>query len=203
MSNKARDWAAHYAPMLLTKKGKPDTTARAILVELADHANDQGTNCFPGPAHLEWATGFDQATIKRALLRLERGGLITKDGTKHGAQGYKLELALQRPRTDLQFIEARIAEERRVESYKRSARRRQAKMSGTQSAGHPDAEDVDTIIEEMADHAGMTVTADHARWIYRDVIESASTKPSHPLSYVLNAIREQPHRYRPTVEDTT
>lgn len=198
MSNKARDWAAHYAPMLTTEKGKPDTTARAILVELADHASDQGTNCYPGPAHIEWATGFDQATIKRALLRLERGGLIARDGMKHGNQGYKLAMEQQRPSTDLLFIEARLAEERRVESYKRSARRRRAKVSGTQSAGHPSGEDLDTIIEEMLDHAGITVTADHARQIYTDVIERAGEpQPEHPLSYVLKAIREQPHRYRP------
>lgn len=197
MSNKARDWAAHHAPMLPTESGANDTTARHVLLELADHSNAKTGQCNPGMAHIEWATGYDQATIKRALLRLERGGLISKDGRVSGEQNWKLSTEMQRPRTDLLFIEARIAEQRRVESYKRSSRRRKAKVSGTESAGHPSVEDLDTIIEEMLDHAGVTVTAEHARRIYREVIEGLATPSEHPLPDVLRAIRETPHRYRP------
>lgn len=195
MSNEARDWAAHYAPMPLTDKGKPDITGRAILVELADHADKYGTNCFPGPAHIEWATGAGQYAIKDALRRLERQGLITKDGVKKGVQGWKLALSTTRPRSDLLHIEARMAEERRRESGKRSSRRRKVGVSGELLPGHPDTEDVETIIEEVHDQAGVTVTADHARQIYSDVITTAGTEPDHPLSYVLKAIRAEPYRY--------
>jgi hypothetical protein len=63
----------------------------------------------------------------------------------------------------------------------------------------PTDEDLDTIIEEIKDHAGVTATADHARCVYRDVLGRAGTTTlRHPLSYVLKAIREEPHRYRPT-----
>lgn len=65
-------------------------------------------------------------------------------------------------------------------------------------ANEPTTEDLDTIIEEMNDHAGIVVSRDHARRIYQDVISRAGAKIGHPLRYVLAAIRDEPHRYRPT-----
>lgn len=58
--------------------------------------------------------------------------------------------------------------------------------------------DLDTIVEEMLDHAEIRITVDDAAVIYRDVLDRAGTPPRHPLSYVLQAIRAEPHRYRPT-----
>jgi hypothetical protein len=61
----------------------------------------------------------------------------------------------------------------------------------------PTPEDTETIIEEMTD-AGFPVTTDQAYRIYTDITTRAATPPRHPLQYVLAAIRQEPHRYRPT-----
>lgn len=62
----------------------------------------------------------------------------------------------------------------------------------------PTVDDTESIIEEMHDHAGVVVDIDHATRIWRDVLTRAKTLPQHPLSYVLRAIRTEPHRYQPT-----
>lgn len=78
-------------------------------------------------------------------------------------------------------------------SSKKSSKSRARRAARSEDLGQV----VDTIIEEMLDHAEITITPDHALSIYRDVLDRASTTPQHPLSYVLKAIRDQPHRYRP------
>jgi hypothetical protein len=58
--------------------------------------------------------------------------------------------------------------------------------------------DIETIIEEMHDHTNRTITPDHAELIYREILKRAHKPPRHPLSYVLSAIRNEPHRHIPT-----
>jgi hypothetical protein len=76
--------------------------------------------------------------------------------------------------------------------------RARTRAGGRARTAEPTTEDLDTIIEEMNDHAGVKVTRDHARRIWVQVLERAGTKISHPLLYVLAAIRDAPHEYKPT-----
>ncbi|SCL43327.1 hypothetical protein GA0074692_6823 [Micromonospora pallida] len=81
MSYQAVQWALDEAPMLRTKAGLPDTTARAVLVARAERADEFGRDTHASIADVIWRTGFDERTIQRAELRLEAAGLLVPDGT--------------------------------------------------------------------------------------------------------------------------
>lgn len=53
-----------------------DPTAKAVLIALADHANDDG-KCWPSVARLCLFTSLADRTVRRALRRLSAEGLIT------------------------------------------------------------------------------------------------------------------------------
>jgi DNA-binding transcriptional ArsR family regulator len=140
MSHQAASWARHDAPMLLTEKGKPDTTARAILGELAEHADENGCNSWPSVLHMAYATGYDERTVQRALRRLEAAGLIVRAGTYRGCTRWRLDLSKVRPASDWADMEAAAEAAKEAETDARAARRRQSALalSGTQNAGHID-----------------------------------------------------------------
>jgi DNA-binding transcriptional ArsR family regulator len=54
-----------------------DGTAKSILAYLADRADPHGV-CFPGLGTIALDTGWNRATVVRALDRLEETGLITR-----------------------------------------------------------------------------------------------------------------------------
>jgi hypothetical protein len=154
VSVEAIQWALYEAPMLTTKAGKPDSTARAVLVVLADKADRDGSNAYPSPLTIAHATGFDERTIDRVLLRLERAGVITRDGlSRLGTNRWRLNLAGRRPDSDWEQLRAAADAERSAQSRARAARRhRQAcaqrgvkeppedAVSGTQNPGVRHAE---------------------------------------------------------------
>src|SRR3954462_4995464 len=97
MSYQAVEWALYRAPMLLTDKGKPDTTARQVLAVLAEHANEAGRNAHPSGLRIRFATGLDDRTIERALLRLQASALIAMSGrARTGTRKWNLDLAAVR-----------------------------------------------------------------------------------------------------------
>lgn len=68
MSYKATNWAYE---MKLTSPMKP------VLVALADMADEQAS-CFPGQEKIAAMTGLSVATVRRALVKLEGLGLISR-----------------------------------------------------------------------------------------------------------------------------
>lgn len=113
MSVEAVKWALYDAPMLLTPAGKPDTTARFVLVVFAEHADKDGRNAYPGPARVKFATGLDVRTVERVVRRLEDGKLLERDGTtSNGSVKWKLSMDLARPASDWEEIEAALLAER-------------------------------------------------------------------------------------------
>lgn len=113
MSVEAVSWALYEAPMLLTPAGKPDTTARFVLVVFAEHADKNGRNTFPGPARVKFATGLDMRTVERVVRRLEDGKLLERDGfTMAGAVRWRVNMDLHRPLSDWEEIEAAAVAER-------------------------------------------------------------------------------------------
>lgn len=138
MSHQAVTWAMDHAPMLLTDKGKPDTTARHVLQVLAERADADGRNAYPSALDVQYRAGYDERTVRRALRRLEQGGLIAADGTKYGCTNWTLVLRLKRPASDLASLKAeREAVKERDAARKQASRKKGTDpVSGTQDPGH-------------------------------------------------------------------
>jgi DNA-binding Lrp family transcriptional regulator len=129
------------APMPRTEKGKPDTTARHILQALAEHASPAGTDAHPSVLRIQYRTGFDRATVQRALRRLEKAGLIVRDGTREGRTRYKLAMELCRPATDWNDLE-REEDEFRAAAAERKRRSRSKGVTHAESVTVTDVEGV-------------------------------------------------------------
>ena len=114
------------APMLLTDKGKPDSTARHVLQVLAEHAHKDGSGAHPSVLRIQYRTGYDRRTVQRALRRLEGAGLIVADGMVRGCTRWRLALSVRRPSSDWEVLEAQEAAEREAaaERKRRSRSRR-------------------------------------------------------------------------------
>ncbi|RSS57510.1 helix-turn-helix domain-containing protein [Streptomyces sp. WAC01280] len=113
------------APMLLTEKGKPDTTARSVLQVLAEFARADGANAHPSVLRIQYRTGYDRRTVQRALRRLETARLIVNAGTVHDCVNWTLRMALRRPATDWDDLKA--AEEAERAAAARRQRKARAK----------------------------------------------------------------------------
>lgn len=97
------------APMLMTGRGRPDTTSRHVLAVLAEFAHKDGMSAHPSVDTIEYYSGFDRRTIQRALRRLEEAGLIVPYGAVRGVTRYRLAMELKRPASDREEIEIRAA----------------------------------------------------------------------------------------------
>lgn len=129
------------APMPRTEKGKPDTTARHVLQVLAEHASPAGTDAHPSVLRIQYRTGFDRTTVQRALRRLEKSGLIVKDGAREGRTRYKLAMELHRPATDWSDLE-REEDELRAAAAERKRRSRAKGVTHAESVTVTDSEGV-------------------------------------------------------------
>jgi DNA-binding IclR family transcriptional regulator len=129
------------APMPRTEKGKPDTTGRHVLQALAEHASPTGTDAHPSVLRIQYRTGYDRATVQRALRRLEKAGLIAKDGTRETRTRYKLAMELRRPATDWSNLE-REEDEFRAAAAERKRRSRSKGVTHAESVTVTDAEGV-------------------------------------------------------------
>jgi hypothetical protein len=57
--------------------GPDDATLTSVLLVLANSADDNGGNCFPGNALIARRTRYSERTVIRAVVELERQGWIT------------------------------------------------------------------------------------------------------------------------------
>lgn len=53
-----------------------DPTQVAVMQRLANHADDNGRNCFPSIAHLALKTRYSERTVQRVIAQLEAAGFI-------------------------------------------------------------------------------------------------------------------------------
>ena len=69
-------------PEIATKDNRvvPDTTAKSVLLALADHANDDGLGCYPSVLTLCHKTNYSTSTVCRALDALTDNGFIKPAG---------------------------------------------------------------------------------------------------------------------------
>ncbi|WP_199546641.1 helix-turn-helix domain-containing protein [Streptomyces sp. N35] len=180
MSTEAVTWAMDRAPMPRTEKGKPDTTARHVLQVLAEHASPTGTGAHPSVLRIQYRTGYDRATIQRALRRLEKAELITRDGAREGRTRYRLALQLLRPETDWSDLE-REEDELRLAATERKRRSRAKGVTHSKSVTVTDAEDV-------------TVT--HGESVTGDVTHAESVR--HALKVRPSRTERSPNHQQPS-----
>ncbi|WP_199572684.1 helix-turn-helix domain-containing protein [Streptomyces murinus] len=180
MSTEAVKWAMDDAPMLRTDKGKPDTTARHVLQALAEHARSDGTNSHPSVLRLQYRTGYDRTTVQRALRRLEKGGLILRDGTTEGRTRWKLAMQVRRPDSDWADLE-REEDEFRAAAAERKRRSR--------SKGVTDATPV-TVTD------GNDVTVTDAESVTADVTDATPSR--HALKVRPSRTERRPNHQQPS-----
>lgn len=95
-------------PELKTDDGKtvPDSTAKFVLLALADHCNDEGEGAYPGVKRICKKTSMSTQTVCNALNALRTNGYTTLEGkSKADTNNYTVNLdKLQR--LELQPIES-------------------------------------------------------------------------------------------------
>ena len=70
---------------------KLEQNARTVLMCLADHADDDGTHCYPSVAYIAWKTGYSRSSIQRLLRDLRSAGLIVPASHARGGRGWSTE----------------------------------------------------------------------------------------------------------------
>jgi helix-turn-helix protein len=83
-------------PELKTDDGKvvPDSTAKFVLLALADHANDEGEGAYPGVKRICKKTSMSSQTVCNALNALRHNGYTTLEGkSKSDTNNYTIHLA--------------------------------------------------------------------------------------------------------------
>lgn len=161
MSVEAVKWAMYDAPHLATGKGKPDASARQVLSVLAEHADKYGTDSYPTPPRIRYATGLALRTIDDALKRLERAGLIVRDGVVYtGAIRWKLNMSMVRPEAEWHLLLAQIEEEKRGEADRvRAFRDRQASLHREERTETDDVRTQSDSVRTQFDSVGTSSVA--------------------------------------------
>lgn len=59
---------------------------RAVLLELADHANDDGI-CWPSRARLMYNTGLSESAVKQQVRELREDGVVSVESNREGGRG--------------------------------------------------------------------------------------------------------------------
>lgn len=150
VSHEAVTWAMYNAPRLMTKDGQPDSTGRTVLFVMAENANPDGTEAFPGPDLIDDVTGFDESTIRRAQRRLEAAGLIVRTGKRpSGAIVWRLAMELQREVSH----KATVAEKRRIRRAAGAERMRRHREEGAKrkAAAAADVTGADAVTTPLAE----------------------------------------------------
>jgi hypothetical protein len=115
MSYEAVQWAMYDAPMLRTSAGEPDVTARFVLVVRAERADKNGRDTYAGPDDVARATGYDERTVRRADRRLEKAGLLIRDGrSRHGTVRWHLDMKQKQSGSEPSPIEDRVERQRKT-----------------------------------------------------------------------------------------
>jgi Helix-turn-helix domain len=87
-------------PELKTDDGKtvPDTTAKFVLLAMADNASEDGENCYSGIRKLCQKTNFSTATVCNALNALRNNGFIELVGkSKVDTNNYTVKIDRLQP----------------------------------------------------------------------------------------------------------
>lgn len=181
------------APMLLTDKGKPDTTARHVLAVLAEFAAADGTEARPSLRTIRFYSGYDERTLRRALRRLETGSLIEAVRMVNGTTEYKLALSQIRPASDWDAMEVE-REKERAATAERVRKYRASRVTDTKSVTETGAESVTEDQEEGPVTDTESVRNGLSDRYNGDVTDSVSVCNGHsaPLTTNEPPVKEEP-----------
>lgn len=72
-----------------------DKAEQAIMLALADHAHDDGTECRPGILKVAWKTDYSPRHVKRVMQKLRDKGVlvVVRRATQHQPNVYAINLA--------------------------------------------------------------------------------------------------------------
>lgn len=60
---------------------------QSVLLAMAENANDEGGDCFPGLPYLQWKTRYSERQIQRLIRSLEQRGIVTLLTSRSGGRG--------------------------------------------------------------------------------------------------------------------
>ena len=64
---------------------------KAVLLAMADHAQDDGTRCYPSVERIAAKTGFGERAIQGAIKELRKSGLLVLVGYERGGRSHATE----------------------------------------------------------------------------------------------------------------
>lgn len=118
-------------------------TLKAVLVALADFANPKDNSCFPSISTISRMTELSEASVKRAIRKLEEMGFITREVRSHKDGRNTSNLYKIFPNIDFQIVDKSVA---------RGSHRPPPPVTVTPSPGHSDPPLKRTLIEPLDNH---------------------------------------------------
>ncbi len=64
---------------------------QSVMLALADHAHDDGTNVRPSIAYISWKTDYSERQAQRILRDLQTKGILRVVRHEHGGRGFATE----------------------------------------------------------------------------------------------------------------
>lgn len=73
---------------------------QAVLLAMADHAQDDGSDVFPSKARLAWKTGYDERQVQRIIKQLREQGVLVEVAppAQHRPTEYRINLGAAKPK---------------------------------------------------------------------------------------------------------
>jgi hypothetical protein len=67
----------------------------AVLLALADHADDDGSNVFPSIAYTAWKTNYKERQVRRIVAALRERGILVlvREASRHRPNEYRIDVA--------------------------------------------------------------------------------------------------------------
>jgi len=129
------------AALRLLRRVWVEGPAKAVLIVLADHANDDFWSSFPSQETIAFEAGVSRRTVQRALAKLQAEGLVEiegRSGTQYGRASnitYLIREGLEE-RASLSPVAQRLEALRRSRGVAPSEPWRQTDLAG-RAAGRP------------------------------------------------------------------
>jgi len=142
-----------------------DHSEMIVLLAMADHADDDGQNCYPSNAYLAWKTGYSDRQVRRVLRTLESIGIITRVAHEEGGRGLATEYRLNPEKGDKKS--AFMADKRRTSTTQKGDILSEKADMGVQKGGHsyvpPTISNHQLNIKEPSED-GAATTFDYPEW---------------------------------------
>jgi len=71
-----------------------DHSEMIVLLAMADHADDDGSRCFPSVGYISWKTNYSLRHVRRILGNLVDTGIIIPVAYQNGGRGFATEYQL-------------------------------------------------------------------------------------------------------------